>query len=116
MHEDDMQDSQKDILARIDLLEAQVARLTQAQQDQLTPALRRAIGSEWFSSGEAWRMAEAEAQAAASTGEAEPELAEALRLEGIRTPHGLGRWLAVRPRDEIERGPECRGGVLYRVL
>ncbi|WP_353350457.1 hypothetical protein [Aquicoccus sp. SU-CL01552] len=104
------------LIARIERLEAQVARLTEGQADFLTPALRRATGGEWKTAGELWRLAQAEAHAAAATGDPEPELAEALRLEGIQSAHGLGRWLAGREDEGVERGPACRDGVLYLVL
>lgn len=103
-----------DLIARVERLEALVSRLVEGQADHLTPALRRAMGDQWGTAGEIWRLAQAEAHAAASTGNPEPELSEALRLEGVRSPHGLGRWIAAREGNGFERGPEVRGGVLWQ--
>ena len=104
-----------DLLARLERLEALVARLAAGSPDMLTPALRRATAGLWATAGEMWRLAQAEATAAAAEGRPEPELAEALRLEGVRSSHGLGRWLAAREGQGAERGGTERGGVLWRV-
>lgn len=103
-----------DVLARLERLEALVARLSDGQADTLSPALRRAIGCTWFTAGEAWRLAVAQDQAAQAIGDPRPELIEALEAEGIRSSHGLGRWLAARDGD-FERGGSDRGGTLWRM-
>jgi hypothetical protein len=102
-------------MARLDRLEALVARLCDGRADMLSPALRRAAGFSWVTAGEVWRLATAQAEAAQAMGEPKPELAEALEVEGIRSAHGLGRWLASREGDGFERGGVCRGGVLWLV-
>lgn len=104
-----------DILARLERLEALVGRLASGTADMLTPALRRAAGGQWFTAGEAWRLAQSQAEAARATGEPHPELAEALDAEGIRSSHGLGRWLASKDGAGLERGGVDRGGTLWRV-
>ena len=105
----------RDVLARLDRLEALVARLMIGQGDVLLPALRRSAAGEWFTSGEVWRLALSEDEAASAWGKPRPELIEAMELEGICTAHGLGRWLAQRVGSGIDRAEPARGGVLWRV-
>lgn len=108
-------DQLADILARLDRVEALVARHVEPV-DFLTPALRRFMRDGWFTAGEIWRLADAQAKACASIGEPEPESTEALRLEGIRSPHGPGRWIAEREGRGFERAAASRQGVLWRCL
>lgn len=105
-----------DIVARLDRLEAIVSRLAIGAPDLLSPALRRATGGEWVTSGEVWRLAHAQDVAALTVGCPRPELMEALEAEGVRSSHGLGRWLASHEGQGIERGGTERGGVLWRVM
>ena len=104
-----------DVAARLDRIEALLARLTAGLPDILTPAIRRAACDDWFTAGELWRVAVAQAMASATTGDPRPELIEALESEGIRSAHGLGRWISSREGRGFERGGIERGGVLWRV-
>ena len=94
-------------------MEALLVRLQPSDDPSLIRALAEATGGEWFTSGDAVKLARKEAVAAASEGLAEPALAIALRLEGIGGAHALGKWLGSRP--EVERGGEERAGVQWRV-
>lgn len=100
--------------ARVARLERSFERLHEARSDALVPVLRREMGDEWVTAGELWRLAEAQEDQAAATGEPPPELVEALEDTGIHSAHGLGRWLAAREGQGFIRGEIVKGGVLWR--
>lgn len=105
-------DQMAEILDRLAALEAEVEILRRGRPDTLTPAIRRATRGSWFTVSEVWRLAQAQTEAAASIGAPLPELAEAIEAEGIRSSHGLARWM-VR-RDGYERGGREAEGTLWR--
>lgn len=109
-----VEEGQAQLYRCIKRLEARVARLEAGPVDLLTPALQRAMGDEWSTGGELWRMAEAQRLQDEATGELEHELVEALRLEGITSSHGLGRWLAAHEGKGFIRGSATNGGTTYR--
>ncbi|OSP53821.1 hypothetical protein [Pseudoruegeria sp. SK021] len=102
--------------ARLDRIEALILHLIGAAQPSprhLVTAIADATDGQWFLAGEVWRMAKAEATAAAATGGTEPELAAALRAEGVTSAHGLGRFLAAREGETFQRGGTERGGTRW---
>ena len=103
--------------AQLDRIEAKLDQLLgQSRNCDLVSALAEVTGSSWFTSGQVWRMAEAEASAAAATGLPVPELSVAFAVSGIETAHALGRWIADRDGISFERGAVERSGVQWRVL
>lgn len=84
--------------------------------DRLRIALGDETEGDWFTTGQLWRLAQSQAAAAAVTGADETELSAALRAAGINNPHALGRWLASREGDGIERAGRERDGTLWRVF
>ena len=105
------------IIARLDRIEATLASIIAKSEpgDRLRDAIEAETGGDWFLSGELFRMASAEADAAAATGNPAPELSEALAAAGVVSSHGLGAWLGKRP-DAFERGGIERGGVQWRAV
>ncbi|MDO6584813.1 hypothetical protein Q4543_04710 [Salipiger sp. 1_MG-2023] len=104
-----------DVAARFDRIEAMLERMTEGHPDFLTPALRRAMRTEWVTAGELWALAQALDMAAEAEGNPRPELPEALQLAGLLSSHGLGRWLAKREGQGFIRGAATNGGTLWHV-
>lgn len=105
-----------DMQARLARIEAALLLLLpEAERPEAAAAqlLGEATRGGWFTSGEAWGIVRAKAVTAAKDAQPEPDLSIAMRAAGVRSPHGLGRWLA--SQANVERGPDMRDGVLWRV-
>lgn len=105
------------IEAKLDMLLAAIHGAPSGGAElRLLSALNDASDGNWFTSGELWRLSQAEATAAVANGLPVPDLAEAIAANGISSSHGLGRWLAGRNAEEVERAGAERGGVLWCVV
>lgn len=106
-----------DVIRRLARIEAMLAQLMGQDAPAIDPVplIADLTGSDWFTAAELWKAVDDLRKAAEAIGEPVPDVVQALSDLGLFSVKSLGKWLAARPAEIIERTERTRAGILWRV-
>lgn len=101
--------------ARIEFMLAQLVAPAEPAINPV-PMIADLTGGDWFTASELWQSVQALRLAAEAVGEPAHDVVQAFADLGIFSVKSLGKWLAARPDESIERTERTRAGVLWRIV